>query len=83
MLKETWRIANQEDNPLMKLLEHPNAKTRMKSKGYYRKIGTTKVMRSSFINSIIIIWNKYHLRLENVPEKLVKKEIQTIMNWII
>ena len=30
MLKETWRMANQDDHPLMQLLEHPNAKTRMK-----------------------------------------------------
>ena len=45
MLKETWRMANHDDHPLIKLLEHPNAKTRMKSKGCYRKIRTTEVMR--------------------------------------
>ena len=60
ILKEVWRLDNEQDHPLIKLLKKPNMRTRKNKKGDYRTIGKSKIMTNSIINWIIKVWSIYH-----------------------
>jgi len=73
MLKEVWRMENEEHHPLKSLLEQPNEKTRIGAKGFFRTVGRTNVMQRSFINPMIQLWNHYHTQLKGIPKKIIRK----------
>ena len=78
MLKEIWKLGQQEDHPLKNLLEKPSERTRIGTRMAFRTVGKTKIMQDSFVNAVVKMWNQYHVELKGIPEKKIDKHVKTI-----
>ena len=82
ILKEIWKLGQQEDHSLRNLLEKPSERTRIGTQMAFRTVGKTKIMQDSFINAVVKMWNQYHIDLKGIPEKKIDKQVKTTTKYM-